>query len=62
MLIYLSQDLESDTWETDIYEGLGPEAYIATVPFKSNRGLIFLLDEDTWHSFASVQSMAFGVP
>ena len=51
MLIYLSPDPESDTWGTDIYEGPGPETYLATVPFKSNRGLIFLPGEDTWHGF-----------
>ncbi|MBT3764638.1 MAG: 2OG-Fe(II) oxygenase, partial [Rhodospirillales bacterium] len=49
--IYLSPDPESDTWGTAIYEGPGPETYLATVPFKSNRGLIFLPGEDTWHGF-----------
>lgn len=51
MLIYLSQDPESDTWGTDIYNGPELESYVATVPFKSNRGLIFLPNEDTWHGF-----------
>jgi len=49
MLIYLSRDLGSDLWGTDIYDMEMKLA--ATSPFRRNGGLIFVPSENSWHGF-----------
>lgn len=49
MLVYLSDDVGSEAWGTDIYAG--PDKWVATTPYRRNNGLIFVPAADTWHGF-----------
>lgn len=49
LLIYLSKDEDAENWGTDIY--VDGETFHSTVPYKSNRGLLFFATDKTWHGF-----------
>jgi hypothetical protein len=49
MLVYLSTDPGAEDWGTDIYDR--DMSHVATAPYASNHGLVFIPDEDTWHGF-----------
>lgn len=49
MLIYLSRDPGSEAWGTDILES--PDAFVCSVPYRFNGGLIFIPATNTWHGF-----------
>ena len=49
MLVYLSADLGSEAWGTDLLTADGSLA--RTVPYERNNGLIFIPAADTWHGF-----------
>ena len=49
MLIYLSKDEDAETWGTDIYSD--GDTFHSTVPYQSNRALLFFPTDKTWHGF-----------
>ena len=49
MLIYLSTELGSDAWGTDILDA--NLNLVAVAPYRRNAGLIFVPGPDTWHGF-----------
>jgi len=49
MLIYLSDDVGSKDWGTDIYDA--DMRRVARTPYGRNEGLIFVPASDTWHGF-----------
>lgn len=49
MLIYLSKDEDAATWGTDIYKDA--DNFHSTVPYQSNRALLFFPTDKTWHGF-----------
>lgn len=49
MLVYLSKDEDSETWGTDIYSD--GDTFHSTVPYQSNRALLFFPTDKTWHGF-----------
>ncbi len=49
MLVYLSDEPESEGWGTDIYD---PALnYVGSAPYGFDLGLIFIPGRDTWHGF-----------
>jgi hypothetical protein len=49
MLIYLSDDPESESWGTDLLDG--PDKLVATTPYRRNLGCIFIPSANSWHGF-----------
>ena len=49
LLIYLSKDEDAENWGTDVYKD--GETFHSTVPYKSNRALLFFATDKTWHGF-----------
>ncbi|MBS0271206.1 MAG: 2OG-Fe(II) oxygenase [Proteobacteria bacterium] len=49
MVIYLSNDKDSQDWGTDIY--CDANTYHSTVPYEENSAVIFFPSEISWHGF-----------